>query len=441
MYKLNKYFCYKISYHGTEILNETLKNFDRQGQIEVVNDFENLLSMDIPYNSHFFVFVDELMTLDNLEKIIKKTAHFPLNIVLKNKNFDALMLCHRFQVNFIFEQDIEKHRLENALIKASLHDKHNQEKIPALEVMKLFSAPIKIKHHQDLFEKLCIYLHGFNEIEAFGVLCIKDGTHEFHGDQFPPQEFKELFKEKVVKSYIGYEKELSPDLIATPLYINSSESVWALIKVAKANKKYILNHLFYKYLENVLIYRTNKEKEKTYEELAVTDDVTGLYNQRKLSEDLDRLILEHKKIKGSFSIMFLDVDHFKSVNDNYGHIIGSQLLIDIGITLKKYLRGSDLVYRYGGDEFVVVMPNIEINLVHTIAVRILDKIKANEFKISSDETYKLSLSIGIAEYPSDAETAKEIIKFADEMMYMSKKSGRGKVFHLKEVKNAIISSK
>src|SRR5690606_25619014 len=127
--------------------------------------------------------------------------------------------------------------------------------------------------------------------------------------------------------------------------------------------------------------------------------------------------------------------HFKQVNDNFGHVIGSQMLIEIGEELRKTLRATDKIYRYGGDEFVVIMPQVSSQTVHAVAVRILNSVKGKTFNIGKAKDYKLSLSIGIAEYPTDAKTSRDIIEFADEMMYISKKSGRGKVFHVREVRN------
>jgi diguanylate cyclase (GGDEF)-like protein len=155
---------------------------------------------------------------------------------------------------------------------------------------------------------------------------------------------------------------------------------------------------------------------------------------------LEEAIAIHEKQHETFSIMFIDVDHFKSVNDNYGHVIGSKLLQDIGEVLSLILRASDHIYRYGGDEFVVIMPTVAIATVHEIAKRVLYKIKNKEFDIGNGEKYKLSVSVGLAEYPTDAKSALEIIKFADEMMYMSKRSGRGKVFHVNEVEDVDASS-
>jgi diguanylate cyclase (GGDEF)-like protein len=101
--------------------------------------------------------------------------------------------------------------------------------------------------------------------------------------------------------------------------------------------------------------------------------------------------------------------------------------------LRTQLRSTDLVYRYGGDEFIVLLPRSNVEESKKIAIRMSEAVKASEFIIEGEKKYRLSLSIGIAEFPSDADSAKSIIEFADKMMYMSKKSGRGKVFHVTEV--------
>jgi diguanylate cyclase (GGDEF)-like protein len=162
--------------------------------------------------------------------------------------------------------------------------------------------------------------------------------------------------------------------------------------------------------------------------LALTDEITGLWNQRKLSQDLE----EKVAVQGSFSLLFIDIDFFKNVNDQFGHVHGSQLLIDMAAILRRELRGSDLIYRYGGDEFIVLLPDVGLDSAKHTALRLSGAIKAHDFSVQ-ERPYKLSLSVGIATYPEDAQTARALIDFADQMMYMSKKSGRGKVFHVTEV--------
>lgn len=207
--------------------------------------------------------------------------------------------------------------------------------------------------------------------------------------------------------------------------------------VARNTSHYKINDILSDYLSNVLktslsILAESKRREEILM-LSLTDEVTGLYNQRKLVEDLEFYISRYEHEKNGFSLLFVDIDFFKNVNDQYGHVVGSQLLIDMSNVLKAQLRSSDLVYRYGGDEFIVLLPRTSIEETKKIALRISESVKAAEFDTEKGDKYRLSLSVGIADFPTDATTAKAIIEFADKMMYMSKKSGRGKVFHVTEV--------
>lgn len=195
-------------------------------------------------------------------------------------------------------------------------------------------------------------------------------------------------------------------------------------------------------LKNIEIYRQLKIKCDELVNLTHLDEVTGLYNQRKLIEDLDDAISFHDQLKVSFSLMFIDIDFFKKVNDSYGHIIGSEILKDLGYLLKDLVRSTDDVYRFGGDEFIILLREVDIDTVRHIGLRILNSVLKHDFELSNGDRYKMSISIGIAEYPTDAKSSKEVIQLADNMMYESKKTGRGKVIHLgKEVEHVDASSK
>lgn len=157
------------------------------------------------------------------------------------------------------------------------------------------------------------------------------------------------------------------------------------------------------------------------------DDVTGLYNQRKLSKDLDRLVARYEQSGAPFAVLFIDIDHFKKVNDGHGHLIGTQLLSDMAKLIRNVLRESDLIYRYGGDEFVMLLPNATLENARTVGERLLDAVKSKKFVIQGPVEFKLSISIGIASVPEDAKGAKEILEMADKMMYHAKSAGRGRV--------------
>ncbi len=157
------------------------------------------------------------------------------------------------------------------------------------------------------------------------------------------------------------------------------------------------------------------------------DDLTGLYNQRYLSLVLENEIHRSQRESVKFSVLFMDIDYFKSVNDSRGHWVGSRLLIEVGRIVRDLVRRSDYAFRYGGDEFVIVLPNTPSEKAMIAAERIRTQIEKTEFIIDG-ENIKLTLSIGLATYPDHAKTYKDIIKMADEAMYCGKNKSRNIVF-------------
>ena len=172
------------------------------------------------------------------------------------------------------------------------------------------------------------------------------------------------------------------------------------------------------------------------QELVHIDDVTGLYNQRKLFKDLGALVEKNQTEKDYFCVLFIDIDHFKKVNDNYGHLIGTKLLENVAKDIKSLLRDTDFSYRYGGDEFVIVLTDSDGQSGKIVGERILAKIRSVDYPVDlRDESkkIKLSVSIGVAEFPTDAKSAEEVLVIADRMMYEAKESGRGLVFNTQDV--------
>lgn len=203
---------------------------------------------------------------------------------------------------------------------------------------------------------------------------------------------------------------------------------WRATETGRASKGEIFGQYFLNLLRGQKEHFEAQLERERMQQLALTDEITGLWNQRRLHRDLEDRVAGNQ----AFSLLFIDIDFFKSVNDQFGHVHGSQLLIDMASILRRELRGSDMIYRYGGDEFIVLLPYTPLDEGKKIALRLSSAVKEHEFTVQ-DKPYRLSLSVGIADFPTDAKTAKDLIDFADQMMYMSKKSGRGKVFHVTEV--------
>lgn len=161
--------------------------------------------------------------------------------------------------------------------------------------------------------------------------------------------------------------------------------------------------------------------------LTYTDDLTGLYNQRYLELILDRELSLAKRNSTQFSVLFLDLDHFKNVNDTHGHLIGSRLLFEVGQEIKRALRESDVCFRYGGDEFVVILSHTGLEDAVLVAERIRVQIEKKRFLAREDMDIRLTTSIGVASVPLHAVTKQQILKVADEALYGVKKAVRNSV--------------
>jgi diguanylate cyclase (GGDEF)-like protein len=169
------------------------------------------------------------------------------------------------------------------------------------------------------------------------------------------------------------------------------------------------------------------ENARNYErmcELVVTDDLTGLYNARHFSTIIDREFQLAKRYTQPLSLLFLDLDHFKKVNDSYGHLTGSRVIGEVGKLIKRNIRSVDYAARYGGDEYVVLLPNTNRQGALTVANHLRDFIRQHPFVSDDGTAFGVTASFGMASYPEDAATRDDLLRFADQAMYMVKETTR-----------------
>lgn len=162
-------------------------------------------------------------------------------------------------------------------------------------------------------------------------------------------------------------------------------------------------------------------------ELTLTDDCTTLYNARHLNNVLDSEISRSARYGYEFSLIFMDLDKFKDVNDTHGHLVGSRLLYDIGLLIKERCRVIDYPFRYGGDEFVVLLPQTGKENAFIVARRLHHLIAQTIFFQKEGLRVHVTASLGVAAYPADAKTKADLLRLADEAMYLVKNSGRDNV--------------
>ncbi|MEW5767599.1 MAG: diguanylate cyclase [bacterium] len=175
-------------------------------------------------------------------------------------------------------------------------------------------------------------------------------------------------------------------------------------------------------IENALLH-------KKVEKLSVTDELTDLYNYRHFQERLQEELVRAKRYQSAFSLIMLDIDDFKKVNDTYGHLMGDTVLKELARVIKGVTRGVNIVARYGGEEFVIILPEENKMGASVMAERLRKNVEEVEFLKASGvkNSIRTTISLGVSTYPEDGVNERDLIKKADEALYQAKKGGKNRV--------------
>lgn len=181
-------------------------------------------------------------------------------------------------------------------------------------------------------------------------------------------------------------------------------------------------HLQIKNLQDEL-----RESNKKLEELSNTDGLTKIYNRRYFTELVELEFQRAKRYGSKLSYLMLDIDHFKPVNDQFGHLIGDRLLVSVAGILESNLRRHDVLGRYGGDEFALIMPETDLDGALVVAERHRSQIEAYSMPYN-DSKINVTVSLGIASMPpSEPDTVDELLRYADEALLLAKKNGKNRI--------------
>ena len=160
--------------------------------------------------------------------------------------------------------------------------------------------------------------------------------------------------------------------------------------------------------------------------LADTDDLTGIWNRRYFRRQLPQEIERARTFNVPLSLLLFDIDEFKQINDSFGHVIGDVVLSELCGCVRETLRPTDMIARYGGDEFAVILPHTDIAGASAVAERILKRVRALTIPTDEESAIRCSISIGVAEYLREDPTTSDIVRRADERLYSSKRGGKNR---------------
>jgi diguanylate cyclase (GGDEF)-like protein len=239
-----------------------------------------------------------------------------------------------------------------------------------------------------------------------------------------------VFKEQL-KKYIGVSdckfvrENIDPAeynvKIILPLKIDKNDSGLLIVGGIKEQDQdtfHILAQQFVLGIKRAILYQR-------VQAIAITDGLTQVFSRRYCLERFKEEIERSKKFKHNFSFMMIDIDYFKNYNDRYGHLVGDAILRETAATIKESIRQIDLVGRYGGEEFAVILVETAAEQSVFVAERIRKAVEDKHIKVY-DEDVKVTISIGVAAFPEDARNPQDIIERADKALYRAKEAGRNK---------------
>jgi diguanylate cyclase (GGDEF)-like protein len=185
--------------------------------------------------------------------------------------------------------------------------------------------------------------------------------------------------------------------------------------------------LGYEVAEHIAIASFNLQLREALRQQSISDPLTGLYNRRYLQEFLEQELLLAQHKQSCLGIIIADVDHFKQFNDTFGHEVGDVILRELGVFLKQQIRRSDIACRYGGEEFLLILPETSLELCSQRAEQICQQIYNLDLHYQNQPIGSITVSIGVAVFPTHGSSVEAVIQAADVALYRAKQSGRNRV--------------
>jgi len=309
----------------------------------------------------------------------------------------------------------------------------NRVMISIYDISELFEAKLLIKKEMNKVNKLNQKLEADREIIDKNIMVMKTSANGIIKDlsSFFCDSFNITKDELIGKDVSIFKSDDISDVVYRELLETiKNKKPWngeLKYKTSKGQEKWLQSRVMPILDAHGDIYELNAvyhdiTNEKLLEELYITDSLTKLYNRAHFDETINMIVKHQRKADSDFILVLVDIDHFKTINDTYGHQVGDEVLVTIAKTLKHSLRDNDLIARWGGEEFVIMLKNITVDEAKII----IEKVRVNIQNSIIKENIKVTASFGLTKYII-GEDSKEIFKRSDDALYEAKKSGRNRV--------------
>ncbi|MCW8896265.1 GGDEF domain-containing protein [Sulfurimonas sp.] len=233
-----------------------------------------------------------------------------------------------------------------------------------------------------------------------------ENLNDFHADSEILKEYDTVFKELIAEVYT-IENELQKTILSE---LKAYKITYFLTLLALLVFLFIISLLLTRY-------------EKRLQEMSVTDPLTKLYNRLYMENIFEAELQRAKRYQQTFSIIFMDIDHFKLVNDDFGHDVGDIVLVEVANIIKSNIRSTDIMARWGGEEFIILCPETDLQSAKILSEKLRKTVESHAIKPVGHKT----CSFGVSQYSTQDDSIKRTIKRADDALYEAKESGRNKV--------------
>lgn len=294
---------------------------------------------------------------------------------------------------------------------------------------------LSVEDKDDDFQVMYNFLKDNNQIKLLHVRNIKDAVHTLEGNRFDM-----IFLDYVLPDGDGMDllRTIDKKKVDIPVVIITGQGdeliasqviqAGAYEYLPKANINYkSLSRIINNTLEKHRLKKEVKIAVKKMAEMSIRDELTGLYNRRYFIEALERELAGAKRHKRELVLCMMDLDHFKKVNDAYGHPVGDMVLKGVAKMLKQSVRQSDITCRYGGEEFAAILPDTNIKAARTLCERFSKMVETKQFDHNASH-FRVTISMGVAYYSKELDPSLEtFIRLADDALYRAKNEGRNRI--------------